>query len=98
VTSNSEDISSFLAVRKHQMDRSSSFNKKVLLGLGFAALVVVATIAMIYSSGSKEEDIFEDIHDAAKLEVDNGTTAPIAQGGAASALFYAKGTKKCSGA
>ena len=68
--------------------------------LGFAALVVVATIAMIYSSGSKEEDIFEDIHDAAKLEVDNGTTAPIAQGDAASASvsLYAKGTKKCSGA
>ena len=49
MTSNAEDISSFLAVRKLQ-DSSRSFNKKIMLSL--AALLAVATIAMIFYSCS----------------------------------------------
>jgi len=50
-TNNIEDLKSYLAVKKLQ-DSSRSFNKKVLLSL--AALVVVAAIAMIYTSSGSE--------------------------------------------
>ena len=96
MTSNAEDISSFLAVRKLQ-DSSRSHNKKVMVSL--AALLAVVTLAIFFINFARHPEnsakFAEEQRTSEHLEATLPDAEVVGKSDTIPSKLYIKGTRVC---